>query len=70
MEIRRQLAQASIGIVDLDFSPETWMGLGWGAGQYPGNLSAYAWKREQQALHYPGPSCWTEPRLSLRGAHS
>ena len=30
MQIRQDLAAAKIGIVDLELSPEAWMGLDWG----------------------------------------
>jgi hypothetical protein len=56
MQIRQELAAAKIGIVDLELSPEPWMGLGWGSKQLARNLSAYAWKWEVQSKMWGGSS--------------
>ena len=49
MEIREELAAAKIGIVDLELSPEAWMGVDWGGKQFARNLSAYSWKWKVQS---------------------
>ena len=49
MQIRDELAAAKIGIVDLEMSPEAWMGL---RGQFARNISAYAWKWQVQSKEW------------------
>ena len=54
MQIRKYLAAAKIGIVDLELSPEAWMGLDWGGNQFARNLSAYSWKWQVQSELWKG----------------
>ena len=54
MQIRQDLAAAKIGIVDLELSPEAWMGLDWGGNQFARNLSAYSWKWQVQSELWKG----------------
>lgn len=49
MQIRKELAAAHIGIVDLQLGPEAWMDVSWGGQQFARNLSAYSWKWKTQA---------------------
>jgi hypothetical protein len=61
--VRNEWAAAGVGVVDLSYETEAWMGTQPGASVVQ-NLSAFAFKWRKIATTYPARSAWTQNQFS------